>query len=80
MSKKAPFPQTRRHVMIYDEDWTWLVQNYGVGSHGAALGISGFIKNVVNQRIRGMRAKANGELDRLRDLQSRPPESGPEEA
>lgn len=56
--------------MIYDEDWQWLDQNFGPGSHGAAAGISGAIRHILHQRVQGMKAQANGELDRMQSIQA----------
>lgn len=67
MVKKSRLPQSRHHILIYDEDWNWLNQNYGPGSFGSAVGISGAIRELVHQRVIAMKAKANGELDKLRD-------------
>lgn len=67
MSRKAILPQSRHHVLIFDEDWDWLTQNYGPGSYGSQIGISGAIRAIIHQRVLGMKAKANGELDKLQD-------------
>lgn len=69
MSKRSVLPQNRRHILIYDEDWDYLVQNYGPGSHGARVGISGAIRAVLHQRVLGMKARANNIADKLRDDQ-----------
>lgn len=69
MSKKSTLPQTRHHILIYDEDWEYLERNYGPGSHGAGIGISGAIRAVLHQRVQGMKAREHGALDRLRDEQ-----------
>ncbi len=69
MSKKSTLPQSRHHIIIFDEDWEWLSQNYGPGSHNSMVGTSGAIRAIIHQRVLGMKAKANGELDRLRDEQ-----------
>ena len=49
--------------MLYDEDWEFLERNYGPGSANAALGISGAIKAIVHQRILGIKANINAQLD-----------------
>lgn len=67
MSKKSRLPQSRHHILVYDEDWEFLMQNYGPGSHNSQLGVSGAIRAVIHQRVLGMKAKANRELDTLRD-------------
>lgn len=65
MSKKALLPQTRRHILVYDEDWEYLLKNFGPGSHGFGLGVSGAIRQIVHQRVQGLKARENGELDKL---------------
>lgn len=67
MSKKSVLPQTRHHILVYDEDWEYLTKNYGPGSHGSLIGISGAIRAVLHQRVLGMKARENGEIDRVRD-------------
>lgn len=70
MSKKALLPQSPHHILLYNEDWEFLAQAFGPGSAAARIGISGAIRHVVHQRVLAMKAKANGELDRLRDIQA----------
>lgn len=67
MSKKSTLPQSRRHILIFDEDWEFLTKIYGPGGAHSEVGISGAIRAVVHQRVLGIKAKMNGELDRLRD-------------
>lgn len=69
MSKKSALPQSRHHVLIYDEDWKFLEQNYGPGSANAALGISGAIRAIIHQRILGIKARAYAELDQEEEQQ-----------
>jgi hypothetical protein len=51
MTKKALLPQSRRHVMIYDEDWQWLERHYGPGSPHEKIGISGAVKTLVHRFV-----------------------------
>ena len=67
MSKKSPLPQNRHHILVYDEDWSWLDTHYGPGSANSQVGISGAIRAIVHQRVLGMKAKAQGQLDARRD-------------
>lgn len=67
MSKKSPLPQSRHHILVYDEDWDWLDRHYGPGSASSQVGISGAIRAIVHQRVLGMKAKAQGQLDARRD-------------
>lgn len=69
MSKKSAVPQSRHHLMIYDEVWQWFEKNFGPGSANAGVGISKAINHVLNQRVLAMKAKEAGEMDRVRDIQ-----------
>lgn len=62
-------PQSRRHIILFDEDWDWLVQAYGPGGFKSEVGVSNAIRTIIHQRVLGMKAKMNGELDQLRDAQ-----------
>lgn len=55
--------------MVYDEVWEWFERNFGPGSRNASIGISKAINHVLYQRVLAMKAKENGELDRMRDIQ-----------
>lgn len=63
MSKKAALPYSRHHILIYDEDWEFLEKAYGKGSANEALGISGAIRAIVHQKVLGLKAKINQQLD-----------------
>ncbi len=76
MSKKSTLPQSRHHILVYDEDWEWLERHYGPGSANAQVGISGAIRAVVHQRVLGMRAKANKIIDGLQDDQRETGDAG----
>lgn len=75
-SKKTDLEnQSRFHCLLLNEDLEFLRLNYGKGSANEALGISGFIRAVVHQRVLGLKAKANNILDGLRD-EDRPTGTG----
>lgn len=63
MSKKAALPYSRHHILIYDEDWEFLEKAYGKGSANEALGISGAIRAIVHQKVLGLKAKINQQID-----------------
>ena len=62
MSKKAILPQHRRHIMIYDEDWEFLEQNYGPSS-ASRLGAGIAVREWLHKRVLELRAKQNERLD-----------------
>lgn len=55
--------------MLYDEDWKWLTQEYGAGGHKSEVGTSRAIRTIVHQRVQGMKAKINQDLDNMKDSQ-----------
>ncbi len=55
--------------MIYNEVWDWFAKNFGPGSANSQIGISKAINHVLHQRVMAMKAKENGELDKMKDIQ-----------
>jgi hypothetical protein len=76
LSKKTTLPQSRHHILVFDEDWDFLVQNYGPGSANG-LGVSTVIRALIHQRVSGLKAKANEAFDKIRSGQG--PEAAKEE-
>lgn len=66
MSKKSLLPQKPRHILVYDEDWEFLDQHYGPGS-AKPLGISRAIREIIHQRVLGLKAKQVSALDKMAD-------------
>lgn len=77
MPPKPSLPTSRHHIMLFDEDWDWLEAEYGPGGHKSEVGISRAIRTIIHARVQGMKAKINGEIDKLRDVQ-RKEEKGPD--
>lgn len=71
MSKKEEFETERFHAVLFKEDLEYLRQNYGNGSALSHIGVSKVIRTIVQQRVRGLKAKAAGALD---GLQTQPEE------
>lgn len=53
MSKKAERPQSRHHIMIWDEDWEYLSRRFGRGGEHESLGISGAIRHLIHAKVQG---------------------------
>ncbi len=64
MSKRHILPASRRHLEIYDEDWDFLVENFGRHTAGA-LGPGPAIRNIVHAKVKALRAKQISRLDEL---------------
>lgn len=62
MSKKALLPQSPRHILIYDEDWEFLVREYGPGSP-SGIGAGPAIRALVHRQVRAMKAELERRLD-----------------
>ncbi len=62
MVKKIELPSTPRHVRIFDEDWLWLMQNYGPGTPGE-VGVSNAVRKIVHAKVQAMRGQVNSKLD-----------------
>lgn len=70
MSKKSPLPHSRHHVFIYDEDWEFLLTNYGPGSVNFKIGVSGAIKTIVHAYVRKLKAKSAEAFEDIRQGQT----------
>lgn len=65
MSKKEDLETERFHAVLFRDDLEYLRQNYGPGSAHSQIGVSKVIRTIVQQRVRGLQAKAAGALDGL---------------
>lgn len=66
MSKRNSLPQSRRHIFVYDEDWDFLVENYGPGAE-KAMGVSTAIRTIIHAKVLGLKALANQRYDKIRE-------------
>lgn len=62
MTKKPVLPQHRRHIQIYDEDWDWLTESYGVHS-ASKIGVSAAIRTIIHAKISQLKARINAKYD-----------------
>lgn len=59
MTRKASQPQSPRHILVFDEDWEFLEQQYGRNSV-SHMGVSPAIRAIIHAYVR--RLKAHAEL------------------
>lgn len=71
MSKKEEAETERFHAVLFKEDLEYIRQNYGPGSAHSSIGVSKVIRIVVNQRVRGLKARAAGALDGLAEKEKK---------
>lgn len=71
MSKKALLPQSRRHILVYDEDWSYLQQLFGMDTD-ARLGVSGAIRQIIHAKCRQLRERELARRD-ARQSSHQPP-------
>jgi hypothetical protein len=69
MSKKVELPQTRRHILIFDEDWEYLTESYGAGG-AKPIGVSAAIRKIVHAKVLGLRDRVNSAIDASRSSSS----------
>lgn len=65
MSKKSRLPQSPRHIMIFDEDWEFLMGAFGPYSE-RRLGVSRALQEHIHIWIKRMRAREIGIMDETR--------------
>lgn len=76
MAKKLDKPYHRHHVIIFDDDWDYLNDKFGVGGPASQIGTGRAIRTFIHQRVLGLKAKEAGKLDALRDEQRETGEPG----
>lgn len=62
MSKRAELPQSRHHVLIFDEDWAFLEANYGIHSANR-IGAGVAIRKLVHSHVRQLKQKVQDIAD-----------------
>lgn len=64
MSKKSILPQSRHHVMVYDEDWEFLL-TYCRDRAEENLGPGTVVRELIHRRVMGLREKMNQAVDAI---------------
>lgn len=62
MTKKTELPQSRHHVLIFDEDWAFLNENYGAQAL-KPIGVSAAIRKIIHAKVLGLRQRFIEQLD-----------------
>ena len=63
MSRKTDLPTSRRHVLIYDEDWSFLENHYGnYSTNRIGAGIAA--RQIIHRAVLLLKQKAADEADR----------------
>lgn len=60
--KRSDLPQSRRHILMFDEDWEWLHANFGPHSV-KAYGVGAAVREIVHAHVRRLRARVTARLD-----------------
>jgi hypothetical protein len=56
VSRKSPLPQSPHHVLVFDEDWEFLLRNYGPDSP-SKMGVGPAIRQIVHAKVLQLRAQ-----------------------
>ena len=65
MSKKAVYPQSRRHILVYDEDWEYLDRRYGKNTT-SRIGMGAMIRNMIHLHVKALREREERKAEELR--------------
>ena len=68
MSKRSVLPQSRRHILVYDEDWEFLDTAFGKDTE-KPIGVGVAIRQLIHASVSRMKA------DIQRALDASPPEA-----
>lgn len=73
MSKKSTLPQSRRHVMMYDEDWEFLTRYWEQDPQARpSPGVA--VRELVHRRVMAMKEEINARLSNGRHAAPYTPE------
>lgn len=56
MPKRSALPQSRHHLMLFDEDWEYLSSRYGASGVTSHVGVGEVIRALVHKAVRQLRA------------------------
>lgn len=57
MSRKSAIPQSRRHILVFDEDWEYLESQYGRPYGVTPLGTSAAVRLLIHKYVRKLKAR-----------------------
>lgn len=73
MAKKSTLPQSRRHILVFDEDWAFIETHFGPNSF-RPLGTGPAIRMIIHQKVLQLR----GLQETRRDERKKAPDSSPD--
>lgn len=59
--RKGKLPQTRRHILVYDEDWAFLHQWFGKNSPISS--VSEAVRAIIHDKVREFKARQEQAVD-----------------
>jgi hypothetical protein len=62
MSKRSLFPQSRRHIWVYDKDWAFLDAHFGDQSE-SKMGVGAMVREIVHNYVERLKARQAGAQD-----------------
>lgn len=69
MTRKPILPSSRRHVHIYDEDWTFLLRNFGMGSQ-SGNSTARVIREIIHRHVQWVKARQQDAIDeKMKEIQ-----------
>lgn len=74
MSRKTENPSSRRHILVYNEDWEFLEKAYGNASE-SRLGVGPAIRNIIHAYVNSLKAKVQRRVDKGHGTQPKGPQS-----
>jgi len=67
VSKRSLFPQSRRHIWVYDKDWAFLDSHFGDTSE-SRMGVGAMVREIVHNYCERLKARQAGVEDQARQV------------
>jgi hypothetical protein len=62
VSKRSLFPQSRRHIWVYDKDWAFLDAHFGDQSE-SKMGVGAMVREIVHNYVERLKARQQSAED-----------------
>lgn len=63
MSKRAAYPQAARHILVRDDDWDYLSQQFDRTSGIKPIGVSVAVRIILHAYVERLKAQAESARD-----------------
>lgn len=68
MTRKSDNPSSRRHILVFDDDWEFLERSFGPSSE-SRLGVGPAIRQIIHIYVGNLRNNVQAKVDKLAKIE-----------